>query len=207
MSITRTGGYGTPGLARGVETMRSLEAKQDEAIRKVMPGAAPALLRVASHFLRRTVALAHARRRVEQDPQSFFWAVYVRQARQLREDVQRKLRDARVTDETLERLGELYLLAEDLRREMDASRDLQASHGCAKCRHCFSSWERSAGDSERDSDGVAALFCEVYGDVPAFCFDFEPTRSCSRCGTGVSPKPFPKGDPIPVECGACKGPR
>jgi hypothetical protein len=204
MSITRTGGYGTPGFARGVETLRSLEVKQDEAIRKVMPGAAPALLRVASHFLRRTVTLAHARRRVEQDPQSFFWAVYVRRAKQFKEDVERKLRDAGVTDETLERLGELYPFAEDLRREMEASMDLQASHGCAKCRRCFSSWERSAGDSERDD---AAPFCKVYGDVPAFCFDFEPTRSCSRCGTGVSPKPFPKGDPIPVECRACTGPR
>lgn len=200
MSITRNGGYGTPGLARGVETLRSLEAKQDEAIRRVMPGASPEVLDDAARFLMRIARLAGARRRHEREPQESLWVTFLKRERERKEAAERRLLKAGVPHVTLERLEELYPLADDLLREHLARTALELDHGCAKCRHCLWSWERSLGDPQ----GPARPFCEVYGDVPAFCFDFKATRFCSGCGKRVSPKKAAECDPIPVQCAACK---
>jgi len=180
-----------PALTRGVESLQSLEAKLREAIRRLLPGASSDFLGIASQFLLRNLSEAKLRRLCAPP-------IVLQRARELMERRRRQLKDAGVTDVTLERIKELYPLAQDLRRELDAQAQLEESHGCAKCRHSSDSWERSCG--ARD---ITAPLCEVYGGVPAFCFDCQPTRFCSSCGTRVSPKRVAEADPFPVECAAC----
>lgn len=204
MTERRRGAPDSPGFRRGAETGWVLKARLEEAIRRFIPGASEEQLQLACLFVQRTVRLADARRQAEQHPQTLFSTVHLEQSRRMKEEVERELLDSGVEQDTLDRIAELYALAQDYLRKLSAELQLEAEHGCAKCRHGSSSWERSGGEKLEDDDRFP--ICDVYGEVPAFCFHFEPTRFCSKCGTSVAPKPFQKGDPVPVECGACKGP-
>lgn len=192
-----------PGFDRGVETLRTLEDKMDEAVRRVMPGASPEVLGKASHLIYRSAMVAEARRKVERYPQEPFWVLSLRRWLEMKEDVKRWLLERGVTDEILERLGDLYPVGNDLRRELQASSQIEDSHGCVKCRHCYSSWERSGGVPEGEEP--PGPFCDVYGDVPAICFDHNPTRHCRSCGKKVSPARVAQVHSIPVECSGCGG--
>jgi hypothetical protein len=194
MNTGRSGDPYSPGVARGVETVQSLQDKLDAAVRRLMPGASSDLLDVAVHFLIRSLREANLRRL--RAP-----AIILRDAHEMTEDSERALRKEGVALETLERIKELYPLAQDLSRELNAEAQLEATHGCAKCRHYSESWERSGGAQEGPGP-----FCEVYGGVPAFCFDFEPSRFCRDCGKRVRPKRLARGDPnniFNVQCAAC----
>lgn len=163
-----------------------------------MPGAAPELLIDASRFLMRLARLAEAGRRSEREPGESFWTTLLQRAQERQEEAERRLLNAGVSHETLERLGDLYPLAVDLHREHRASMELERDHGCAKCLHCFWSWERTRGDPE----SAVGPFCEIFGDVPAFCFDFGATRFCGDCGIRISPEKVAESDPIAVKCAA-----
>jgi len=188
-----------PGMARGVETLESIEVKLDAALERILPGAAPDLLDAAGHFLMRLVRHADMRRRHEREPNVPIWAAMLKVERESKEDARHRLLDAGVPLETLDRLAGLYPLAEDLLREERAFSKLSSQHGCWSCRHCFSSWERAHGDP----DGAEGPFCEVFGGVPAFCFDFEASRYCRDCGTRASPTRDAGGLPTDVQCAAC----
>ena len=143
-----------------------------------------------------------ARRKAEQERDKGVFNLLEIEARTLRDETERHPVQAGVAEETLERLKNLYPLAQDLGRELRSSAELEDHHGCAKCRHCFSSWERTRGEPE--PEGAPGPFCDLYGGVPAFCFDFKATRYCSSCGRRVSPKKVAQGDPVPVECAGCE---
>lgn len=189
----------SPYSACGVETQRSLEDKIEGSVRALLPGASPDVVDDACRFLMKSVRLDEARRRREREPEWAIWATVVQHARKSKKDVERRLLGAGVSAETLDRLGGLYPLAKDLLREQHASAGLELDHGCGKCSHDFMSWERARGNP----DGAAGPFCTVYGDIPAFCFDFSATRFCCDCGADISPEKVAETDPVGVQCDAC----
>lgn len=153
-------------IARGVQTQRSLEDKIEGSVRALLSGAPPDVVDDACRFLMKSVRLDEARRRRAQEPEWAPWITVLQHARKRKEEVERRLLNAGVSPEILDRLGELYPLAMDLLREQHASAGLELDHGCAKCRHCFMSWERARGDP----DDAGGPFCTVHGDVPAIAF-------------------------------------
>jgi len=204
MNPMRSGTYDLPSSHPYSSTRVLLRFLLAEALREIMPGTTEEVRDLASRLLMRNATLASLRRERERTPANSNWRIELLEAgtRKLRNAVERELVRQGVTHETLERVKGLYPLAEDIRRDEQFSWELQERHGCKKCRHCYSSWEHSGSGTV--PDGARGPFCDVYGDVPAFCFDFKPTRFCSGCGKRMSPIRVAEAGPVPVECKTCK---
>lgn len=186
-------------------TREVLMTLMDELLRKLLPGRSDEVRRLAYRLLMRRAMVGELRRELEQSSDKRGWRVelFLMAARKLVKEIERDLLREGVTPETLEDLKGLYPLADDIRLDERATAELQERHGCSKCRHCYASWERARGD--REGDDPRQPFCQVYGGVPAFCLDFQPTRSCSGCGRRLSPKRLAESSrSIPVECAACE---
>lgn len=97
---------------------------------------------------------------------------------------------ARVGPRLVQQLLELLPLAAEAYMEASVDRSLEVDHGCPRCQHHCSSWDRRG---ERGEHGTwSATECAIYGFIPPVCLHFALTSYCSECGREVAYDP--KGD-------------
>lgn len=109
----------------------------------------------------------------------------------------------RVGSGLVQQLLELLPLATEAFMEASVDRLLEVDHGCPRCQHHCSSWDRRG---ERGEHGTwPATDCAVYGFIPPVCLHFALANSCSECGRDVAYNP--KGDTgreCALTCAPCR---
>lgn len=106
---------------------------------------------------------------------------------------------ARVGPIVLDKLLTLLPLVSEAQMEDSVEDELRGHHGCYRCRHYASAWDRR---SERRVDSSWAFpACAIYGFIPPVCLDFILSEHCSDCGIPVAYDPKGEtGRSGPLKC-------
>lgn len=118
--------------------------------------------------------------------------------------------DAKVGRDVLDSIGPLVYeqllrlqpMATEAYMERSIEQDLEMHHGCHRCRHHDSAWDRRG---ERGEGGIRpSIDCSIYGFIPPVCLDFAETRHCADCGSEVTYDPGDdSGRIMQLTCDAC----